>query len=297
MEFGRVNEELLGTIDFSLPASAASNEAVLKTGLPGPKQCWLGCSSWGQPGWVGRLYPPKTKDSNFLSLYPQHFNTVELNATHYRIWGEEHVSKWVAKTAGKEFRYCPKMYQGITHRGSLTGKETLTDEFLKGMMAFGEQLGPVFIQLSDHFSPVREKELYTFLSSLPRDIRFFLELRHPVWFQQPVLDQLVATLSELRIGFVLTDTAGRRDCAHMRLTVPEIFIRFVGYNFHATDKSRCNAWIHRLKEWYAGGLEQAWFILHLGEGGHEPDLAAYFAGELLQQTGIRIPVPVFSSLF
>jgi len=297
MEFGRVQEDLLSSIDFSLPASAALNQEVLKTGLPSKQQCWLGCSSWGQPGWVGRIYPPKTKETNYLSFYPQHFNTVELNATHYRIWGEEHVQKWAAKTKGKEFRFCPKMYQGITHRGSLSGKEALMDEFLKGILAFGDQLGPVFIQLSDQFSPSREKELYTFLSSLPQDIRFFLELRHPAWFQQPVLDQLVAALNERKIGFVLTDTAGRRDCAHMRLTLPEIFIRFVGYNFHTTDKSRCDAWIHQLREWYAGGLEQAWFMMHLGEGGSEPDMAAYFASQLKQQTGISIPVPVFSSLF
>jgi len=91
MEFGRVNEKLLESIDFTLPESAASNAAVLKTGLPGQKKCCLGCSSWGQPGWVGRIYPLKQKDSNFLSLYPQHFNTVELNATHYRVWGAEHL--------------------------------------------------------------------------------------------------------------------------------------------------------------------------------------------------------------
>jgi len=297
MEFGRVQEDQLDTIDFSLPPSAESNVALLSSGLPGKKHCWLGCSSWGQPGWVGRIYPPKTKEKDYLSLYPQHFNTVELNATHYRIWGEEHVQKWAAKTAGREFRFCPKMFQGITHRGSLAGKEALTDEFLKGILAFGDQLGPVFIQLSDHFSPAREKELVAFLTSLPYDIRFFLELRHPDWFQQPVLSQLTAILIERKIGFVLTDTAGRRDCAHMRLTVPEVFIRFVGYNFHPTDKLRCDAWIHRLKEWYAGGLEQAWFMLHLGEGGSEPDLAAYFATQLQQETGIRIPVPVFSSLF
>ena len=32
----------------------------------------------------------------------------------------------------------------------------------------------------------------------------------------------------MNMGIVITDTAGRRDCAHMNLTIPKAFIRYVG---------------------------------------------------------------------
>jgi uncharacterized protein YecE (DUF72 family) len=59
----------------------------------------------------------------------QHYNCIELNATHYKIYGAAGIDKWAAKAKGKDFRFCPKMYQGVTHRGSLKEKEFLTSEF------------------------------------------------------------------------------------------------------------------------------------------------------------------------
>lgn len=62
------------------------------------------------------------------------------------------------------------MYQGVTHRGSLKGKNFITNEFFRGIMAFEEYLGPIFIQVSETFSPKRKDELFEFLKSLPADL-------------------------------------------------------------------------------------------------------------------------------
>jgi uncharacterized protein YecE (DUF72 family) len=82
-----------------------------------------------------------------------------LNATHYKIYGAESIKKWADKAAKKDFLFCPKMYKGVTHFGSLKGKEALTTEFLKEVVAFGKHLGPVFVQMSEFFSPNRTQEL------------------------------------------------------------------------------------------------------------------------------------------
>ena len=37
--------------------------------------------------WVGKVYPEKTKEKDFLQYYVQHYNSIELNATHYKIYG------------------------------------------------------------------------------------------------------------------------------------------------------------------------------------------------------------------
>lgn len=47
------------------------------------------------------------------------------------------------------------------------------NEFFKGILAFGEHLGPIFIQVSETFSPKRNEELFEFLKSLPKDLQFF----------------------------------------------------------------------------------------------------------------------------
>ena len=58
------------------------------------------------------------------------------------------------------------------------------------------------------------------------------------------------------MGAVITDTAGRRDCVHQRLTTPFAFIRFVGNNLHPTDYSRMDDWVERIQEWFDQGLER-----------------------------------------
>ena len=93
--------------------------------------------------------------------------------------------------------------------------------------------GPIFVQVSDAFSPKRKDELFDFLKSLPTDLQFFLEVRHPDWFKKDdIREEMFATLKELNMGAVITDTAGRRDCAHMHLTIPKVFIRYVGNSLH-----------------------------------------------------------------
>ena len=100
-----------------------------------------------------------------------------------------------------------------------------TDEFLKEVAAFKEHLGPVFLQVSETFSPRRKDELFDYLETLPNNVSFFVEVRHPEWYSDKAIsDAYFTMLKKLKLGAVITDAAGRRDCAHMYLTVPKTFI-------------------------------------------------------------------------
>ena len=127
----------------------------------------------GKEEWVGKIYPLKTKEKNFLQHYVEHYNAIELNATHYKIYGEPGIRKWADKAKGKDFLFCPKMYQGLTHRGKLKGKHPLLNEFFRGIVAFEKHLGPIFVQVSDTFSPKRKQELFDFLLTCPKTCSFF----------------------------------------------------------------------------------------------------------------------------
>jgi len=294
MEFGRVPEKELNDIDFSLPKEPAFNKTILK-GKPFKKaKVYVGCAKWGRPEWVGKIYPPKTKEKDFLQHYVQHYNSIELNATHYRIWGEAGIKKWADKAKGMDFKFCPKMYQGVTHRGSLKGKEFVTSEFFRGIVAFKEHLGPVFVQVSDTFSPKRKEELFTYLKSLPTDLQFFLEVRHPDWFgKKDIEKELFEFLKENNIGVVITDTAGRRDCAHMHLTLPKTFIRYVGNSLHPSDYTRIDAWVKRMKTWLDKGMEELYFFMHMHDEATSPELTVYLIDKMNKVGGLDLIKPKF----
>ena len=294
MEFGRIPEAELDKVDFSLPAEPVFNKKFLKgKPLKHPK-VYIGCAKWGRTEWVGKIYPPKTKEKDFLQHYVAHYNSIELNATHYKIYGETATSKWAEKAKGKDFLFCPKMYQGITHRGSLKGKDFLLNEFLRGIMAFGEHLGPVFIQVSDTFSPKRKEELLGFLKTLPQDLQFFLEVRHPGWFAEPgARQEMFETLASLNMGAVITDTAGRRDCAHMHLTTPKTFIRYVGNSLHPTDFKRIDTWVDRMKYWLDQGMKELYFFMHMHDEATSPELSVYLVDKMNKECGLNLIKPDF----
>ncbi len=294
MEFGRVPENELNSIDFSLPKEPAFNKQVLR-GKPfkNPK-VYIGCAKWGRIEWVGKIYPPKTKEKDFLQHYVQHYNSIELNATHYKVYGEAGIKKWTANAAGKDFKFCPKMYQGITHRGSLKGKDFITNEFFRGIVAFEEYLGPIFIQFNETFSPKRKEELFTFLRFLPTDLQFFLEVRHPDWFAKAdIRDELMNMLRDVNMGIVITDTSGRRDCAHMYLTLPKTFIRYVGNSLHETDYTRIDAWVKRMKYWLGHGLKELYFFMHMHDEATSPELTVYLVDKMNKELGLNLIKPTF----
>ncbi|MES2849934.1 MAG: DUF72 domain-containing protein [Bacteroidota bacterium] len=294
MEFGRVPETELNNIDFSLPPEPAFNKQILKGKPVKQPKVYIGCAKWGREEWVGKIYPLKTKEKDFLNHYVQHYNSIELNATHYKVYGEGIIKKWTANAAGKDFKFCPKLYQGITHRGSLSNKQFITNEFFRGIVAFEEFLGPIFVQVSDTFSPKRKDELFSYLKTLPTDLQFFLEVRHPDWFKKDaVREELFTTLKEMNIGAVITDTAGRRDCAHMYLSIPKVFIRYVGNSLHASDYTRTDVWLQRMKYWLDNGLEELYFFMHMHEEATSPELTVYLVDKMNKELGLNLIKPGF----
>lgn len=294
MEFGRVPESELDAVDFSVPDEPVFNKTVLSGRKNKNAKVYLGCAKWGREEWVGKIYPLKTKEKDFLQHYVQHYNSIELNATHYKIWGEAGIRKWAEKAKGMDFKFCPKMYQGVTHRGSLTGKDFVSNEFFRGIVAFEEYLGPVFVQVSDTFSPKRKAEMFAYLSSLPKDLQFFLEVRHPDWFlKERERTDLLNFLKENNIGIVITDTAGRRECAHMHLTVSKAFIRYVGNSLHDTDYSRCDAWVQRMKYWLNNGIEEIYFFMHMHDEATSPELTVYLVDKMNKECGLNLVKPTF----
>jgi uncharacterized protein YecE (DUF72 family) len=293
MEFGRVAASAISKIDFTLPPDPEQNASVLESSHAVSRKLYVGCPKWTSKTWLGKIYPEQTKEKDFLKEYVKHFNSIELNATHYKVYDHTAIRKWAAMAKDQEdFLFLPKMYKEITHSGSMYEKELLTYAFLDPLKEFGAHLGPVFIQLSDQFSPERQKELADYLSALPEGFNYFLELRHRDWFAAGQ-QSFFYFLSTLNIGIVIIDTPGGRDCAHMRLTTNKTMVRFVSNSLHPTDYDRIDSWVQRLKAWYDKGLEACYFFTHMPDEEFCPELNTYFAKQMTSATGINIRLPKF----
>ncbi|RFS19272.1 DUF72 domain-containing protein [Chitinophaga silvatica] len=270
MDFG-ANWQQYEKLTLSIPGYHPITDTVL-SGIPGDSTLRIGTSGWSRKEYAGTLYTPGTKEDNWLNEYSRLFNCVELNATHYKIYSADAIRKWTNKTKSRDFKFCPKVPQVISHHSTLLNAATETFAFIEGIRAFEDQLGPVFLQLSEYFSPVRKRNLYKYLETLPQDITFFVEVRHPDWFNDPAeQEELFATLKHLNMGAVITDTPGRRDCLHMALTIPKLFLRFVTQGGHPLDVQRFEDWKIKIADLKAKGIEDIYFFLHVHDGKFEAD--------------------------
>lgn len=293
MEFGKVTPEELSDISFTLPRDHEATDKVLAKNPAKTISYYVGCAKWGRKDWVGKIYPKGTKETGFLSHYSRYFNTIELNATFYKLPTVAQTRSWAEKV-GDDFRFCPKVSNKISHLKRLKDAGELTDRFLQGISGFGNKLGPVFLMIHPGMGPASFDRLEAFLTSVPKDIRLFLELRHEGWYADPESNKKVFDLMErLGVGAVITDAAGRRDCVHMRLTTPSAFIRFVGNGLHPTDYTRVDDWVNRIRSWSEKGLESLYFFMHQEDEIHSPELGRYVIQQINNASDAGMPVPEF----
>lgn len=298
MEFGRVDALELSAINFELPSdSDLTNKTLAASNNNDNLKIHVGCTKWGNRGWLGRIYPPKTPDKLFLNEYCKQFNTLELNASFYAIPKLDDVKRWRDQVEDRtDFTFCPRFPQSISHIRRLANAEIQTAQFYEAISGFGDKLGGLMLQLSDNFSPKSFDNLKTYLEALPTTTPVFVEVRNKEWFKEgEAKEKLFNTLHNLKIGTVITDSAGRRDCAHMELTTTQTMIRFVGSNLHPTDYTRADAWVQRIKTWREKGLKRIWFFVHQLDENNSPVMCEYIIKQLNKELGTNLKPPTFIS--
>jgi len=166
----------------------------------------LGTSSWSSEDWVGIFYPPGSKSSDFLAAYAQHFDTVEVDSTYYRIPSESMVRNWRARTP-PGFTFAAKFPQVITHEKVLQDCREELANFLRAMSLLEDRLGPLLLQFP-YFSKKAFAgpedflaRLNPFLEELPGGFQYALEVRNKHWVNERLLD----TLRKKRVALALID--------------------------------------------------------------------------------------------
>jgi uncharacterized protein YecE (DUF72 family) len=285
MKFGSVDNPK--ELNLNLPDDHPDTERVLSEHKNGMPQIYVGCAKWNRSDLKG-FYPRGTKDE--LEYYSRQFNSVELNATHYRNFPEDTINDWYEKTPD-DFKFFPKVYRLISHLKWLNEIEEPVQEYLDSVVHFKDKLGTIFLQVRDNFAPKFFDRVESFVELWPKDIPLAMEFRHPDWFNdKKVSEDLYQLLEENGIANVISDTAGYRELLHMRLTNEEAFIRYVGANA-PSDYDRLDEWVDRLKKWQDQGIQKIHFFVHQNEEKASPKLAAHFIKGLNKELGSDVIVP------
>lgn len=283
MDFGKLTPEELAAVDHSLPPDPPENAVVLSGKPADNPRVYVGAPSWNHPEWMGKVYTQGKKSRDFLPEYVRQFNSIEVNATAYSLPNPEKIAHW-RDTASEGFKYCIKFPQTLTHYGSPATKLDRLHEFMERVAPIGDHLGPPILQFAERFGPKWLRDLHQVLEAYTYELPLALEMRHADYF---VGDNRVWLdwLQQRGHIAIITDTSGRRDVCHMRLTSRRALIRFNGNNLHETDYTRVKAWASRIAYWLSQGLEEVYFFPHTAPKEFVPELVALFRQELSQATG------------
>ncbi len=286
MKFGKVDDP--ENMEFNLPPDHPETKTLLaKYKKIDKPNIYVGCAKWNKADLKG-FYPRGVKDE--LAYYSGQFNSIELNATFYRIFSAEQFASWYEKTPDN-FRFFPKLFQGISHWKRLDGAEEFLNEYILNASNLKEKLQMPFLQMPDNFAPKDIERLEPFLKLFPKDIPLAVEFRHTKWYNDTeVAKELYTILEKYNTANIITDTAGRRDLLHMRMTSDTAFIRYNGAN-HSSDYTRLDDWVIRLKEWVDQGLQNIYFFIHQNVEKESPLLAVYFIKKLNDAFDMDLQIP------
>jgi uncharacterized protein YecE (DUF72 family) len=216
----------------------------------------IGCSGWNYASWRERVYPKGCPTSRWLEHYATLFDTVEVNATFYRLPRREAVERWVEQTPD-DFVFTVKASRYLTHVRRLRDLDRGVRRFYERIepLVDAGKLGPVLWQLPETFRRDDER-LAAALESAPPG-RHCFEFRHASWFVPEVLELLQAHEAALVIG----DHPERPSQTH-DLTADWTFVRFhYGRRGRNGNYSRreLEEWADRIGAWRAEVEVYAYF--------------------------------------
>ncbi len=196
--------------------------------------------------WRGRLYPERTPKRRWLEVYAEHFDTVEVNSTFYRLARRDAVAGWVEQTPA-EFLFAVKASRYLTHVKRLLDVRDSVARFYEPLepMRDAGKLGPVLWQLPENFHR-DDQRLAGWLELLPSGMHA-IEFRHESWFAPEVL----AALRSRGVALVIGDHPERTFQTY-DATASWRFIRFHygsrgrAGNYSATE---IETWARRIAQW------------------------------------------------
>lgn len=149
---------------------------------------YIGTGGYADTDLIGTLYPFGTKKEDFLAVYSQHYDTLEINSTFHAPLGAKAFEGMVEKAEGR-LRFSVKLHQDFSHTRTATAENARY--FLAALQPLVEQglLANLFVQFPTSFerTPLNRRylaDLIKWFENQPLAIEF----RHPSWHIPPVFE-------------------------------------------------------------------------------------------------------------
>ena len=183
----------------------------------------IGTSGWSYPSgngtWNGIFYPPKGRQfrsSGFdeLSYYAEHFETVEINSTFYRVPTPQVTAQWAERTPNG-FEFSLKLYQKFTHPRMFGNASHSTDTDVTGSdvdlvrrslvpLQDAGKLGVLLAQFPPSFkNEPSTRDYVSWLISAFAEVPVAIEVRHRSWSDD--VGETLSLLNELGAAWVQID--------------------------------------------------------------------------------------------
>ena len=196
----------------------------------------VGTSGYVYAHWKHLLYEG-IPAAQWLERYAQVFDTVELNATFYRLPTASMVDGWRARSP-RGFLFACKGSRYLTHMKRLTDPGPGLVRYFELVLRLREKLGPILWQLPPQMSRPDAARLDAFLDRVPQQLRHAVEFRSAGWYT----DEICEVLDRHGAAFCEHDLVERPPPAH---TGGFRYIRFHG----ATGKYRGRYGRPGLRKW------------------------------------------------
>jgi uncharacterized protein YecE (DUF72 family) len=232
---------------------------------------YVGTSGWHYRHWIGTFYPRETKPNQQFEFYKQHFSTVEINNSFYRLPSPETFKTW-RKESPADFLYIVKASRFIKHQKKLKDPKEAFQKFFDNVRHLKEKLGPILFQLPPTWKKNAER-LEEFLRTLSKKSRYVFEFRNSTWYDDEILD----LLKRYNCAFCIYELAGHNSPVHV--TADFVYVRLHGPGSNKYQGSytqmQLKDWAEQCQHWQQQGLDVFVFF-----DNDEKGFAAFNAAEL-----------------
>jgi uncharacterized protein YecE (DUF72 family) len=201
----------------------------------------IGTSGWVYPHWKERFYPRDLPQRRWLEFYSEHFDTVELNNTFYRLPSADAVAQWRGQ-APEGFVFAVKANRFLTHITRLRAVEDPLERMMEVFTILRDRLGPVLFQFPESFRRTGENEqrLRTLFGLLPAKPPFVMEFRHASWF----IEEIYEVMRDHEVALCMVGDPKRPTDAVVTGRI--VYVRF---HRPKDGRSRGNFREEELREW------------------------------------------------
>lgn len=149
----------------------------------------IGCSGFYYREWKEIFYPKGIPQKDWFKYYCQHFNTIEINSSFYKMPTAKAFEKWYDDSPN-DFVFTIKAPRLVTHYKQLNDCSGLMTDFYETVgKALKEKLGCVLFQFPPKFS-FSEERLEKIINLLDPTFTNVVEFRHESWWDERILAAL-----------------------------------------------------------------------------------------------------------